>query len=126
MCSEVTSRELSGFGITNKTTVLKHGAVINSDSHQFEFIGYPSEVHLWDGLLLFERNSSTLFSSDLFLKFGKISEVVGTDNWSNLLSTITLEKVPSVSHLEKVKSDLQKLSVSIVAPGHGTCIKLLN
>ncbi|BCZ46707.1 hypothetical protein psyc5s11_27740 [Clostridium gelidum] len=52
ICSEVTARQLNGFGIKAKTITKKAGEKLTTDSYELEFIDYPSEMHLWDGLLI--------------------------------------------------------------------------
>lgn len=71
VCSEVTARQLSGFGVTNNVQVKKPGERLSTAQYQLDFIAYPSEMHLWDGLLLFEQPRQIFFSSDLMLGFGE-------------------------------------------------------
>ena len=124
VCSEVTARQLSGFGITNDALIQTPGQLLQTQDCQFEFIAYPSEMHLWEGLLLFERKRSVLFSSDLFMQFGKVENSTMTSSWKEQIAGITLEKIPSPTALKKLQNTLSGLSVSLIAPGHGTCIKL--
>ena len=52
--------------------------MLETSDANYSFVGYNSEMHLWEGLLLYERNRSILFSSDFFMQFGKpASDVVG-------------------------------------------------
>ncbi len=124
ICSSITARQLSGFGITNDTLIQAPGQILQTQDCQFEFIAYPSEMHLWEGLLLFERKRSVLFSSDLFIQFGKVENSPVASNWKKQITSITPERVPSPTALEKLQNTLLTLPVSLIAPGHGTCIKL--
>ncbi len=124
ICSEVTARQFSGFGITTDCIVPNAGQIINTKEYQFEFLSYPSEMHLWEGLILFERTQSILFSSDLFIQFGKIDSELLNSDWSKEVNKISLDNIPSLDGLEKMKKQLNDLSVSIIAPGHGSCIKV--
>jgi flavorubredoxin len=124
ICSAVTARQLSGFGITNSAVVQAPGSILQTRDYHLEFISYPSEMHLWEGLLLFERTRSVLFSSDLFLQFGKVGNESIASDLKKQIQTITAEKIPSPAELDRIKSTLSGLPVSLIAPGHGACMKL--
>ena len=124
ICSATTARQLSGFGITNKAMIQASGSILQTQDCQLEFIAYASEMHLWEGLLLFEKTRSILFSSDLFSQLGKVENGPVTSDFNKQLQSITPEKMPSPIELEKIKNALSGLAVSLIAPGHGACIRL--
>jgi flavorubredoxin len=123
VCSAITARQLNGFGITANAIVQSPGKIFQIQDYQFEFISYPSEMHLWEGLMMFEKTRSILFSSDLFGQLGKVEGTIAASDWKQLVNSITLDKVPSSTALEKLQKSLLSLPVSFIAPGHGACIK---
>jgi len=47
----------------------------------FQDYCYPSEMHLWEGLLLMENKSGIFFSSDLVFRLGEFNGSVIEGNW---------------------------------------------
>lgn len=124
ICSEVTARQLSGFGITNEAISKKTGEKLTTGGYELEFINYPSEMHLWEGLLLVENKRGIFFSSDLVFRFGKASGTVIEGNWQAEVNGITLEQVSDPERRAKLQQTLSQLNPAFVATGHGPCIKL--
>ncbi|MFA5577038.1 MAG: MBL fold metallo-hydrolase [Tissierellaceae bacterium] len=123
LCSEVTERQLDGFGIASKTVVKRPGDLLKTDTYELEFINYPSEMHLWDGLLVIERQRGIFFSSDLMISRGKSIEAMDS-SWEDAILTISPMQIPSPEKLEKLQDELRALEPSFVAVGHGSCLKL--
>jgi flavorubredoxin len=124
LCSEVTARQLSGFGISDAALVQSPGNVLRTADAELESVVYPSDVHLWDGLVLFERRRRVLFSSDLFMEFGRVEGEAAASDWQSLVDGITPDRIPSADGLKRTREALLALPVSLVAPGHGPCIRL--
>ena len=55
ICSQVTARQLTGFGITNEVIIKNPGDFFETSDFKLKFISYPSEMHLWEGLMAFEE-----------------------------------------------------------------------
>ena len=123
ICSGITARQLIGFGITNKAIIKKPGEKIIGSNYELEFISYPSEVHLWEGLLLIENKRGILFSSDLIFGMGEANGEVVDGNWQKEVDAITSDQIPSTEYRAKVQQTLSKLSPKFAAVGHGQCIK---
>src|ERR1035437_7152704 len=70
VCSAVTARQFSGFGLPGTPQIVKPGEELSLGKHKLSFISYPSEMHLWEGLLAYESTDKILFSSDLFVARG--------------------------------------------------------
>lgn len=68
--SAVTARQLAGFGIADNTLVQKEGELLSLGQRRLGFIAYPSEMHLWEGLLAYEQTEQMLFTADLFIRRG--------------------------------------------------------
>lgn len=125
ICSEVTARELAGFGITNDVHIKKPGDRILIGGSEFKFISYPSEMHLWEGLLLLDLKRQILFSSDLMVSFGNPKEKVLENTLKEELALITNEQIPDAEKRKKLIQDLSKENIKFIATGHGQCIKII-
>jgi flavorubredoxin len=124
VCSEVTARQLSGFGITNDSMIKKPGEKLISNGYELEFISYPSEMHLWEGLLLMENKRGIFFSSDLVFRFGKASGTVIEGNWKAEIDNITPQQVSDPERRAQLHRTLAQFHPKFVATGHGPCLKL--
>ncbi len=123
VCSEVTARQLRGFGITDNAAVKRPGEILETDSFALEFVGYPSEMHLWEGLLAFDRRRRLLFSADLFIRRGVANPATLPLRWEDEIGRMSPQQVPSPEAREALQRDLAKLPVDFVAPGHGPFLK---
>ncbi|MDW8802916.1 MBL fold metallo-hydrolase [Clostridium sp. A1-XYC3] len=123
ICSEVTARQLSGFGIAKDVLVKKPGEKLISSDYELEFINYPSEMHLWEGLLLIENKRGIFFSSDLVFGFGESHNTVIEGNWKVEIDSITPQQVSDSEARAKLQQTLMQLNPKFVATGHGPCLK---
>jgi flavorubredoxin len=124
ICSEVTARQLTGFGIADDILVKKPGDKFSSDDFEFQFLSYPAEMHLWEGLLVMENKRRIFFSSDLMLKFGDAEGQVIDSSWQNEIENIQPMQIPDPERLLQLKESLHQLSPKFIATGHGPCISL--
>ena len=124
VCSEITARQLTGFGITDDIIVKKPGETLAADGYELEFIGYPSEMHLWEGLLCMETRRGILFGSDLVIRFGESGGKVIEGNWENEVDCVDQVLIPDPARRERLQNDLLRLRPRFVAPGHGPCLKI--
>ncbi len=125
VCSEVTARQLGGFGLTNEVIIKKPGEELNAKDFTLEFFSYPSEMHLWEGLLAKESQRGIFFSSDLMIRFGEADGTVVESIWQTEINNIRAEQVPDPDQRTKLQQTLGRLNPRFVAPGHGPCLKLL-
>jgi flavorubredoxin len=123
ICSEVTARQLGGFGITNEVIIKKPGEKLVTKDYELEFFSYLSEMHLWEGLLLMENKAGIFFSSDLMFRLGKAIGTVMEGNWQAEVSNISSMQVPDPERRLQLQQTLSKLNPKFVATGHGPCIK---
>lgn len=123
VCSEVTARQLMGFGITNDAIIKKPGEKLVSSGYELEFINYPSEMHLWEGLLLIENKRHIFFSSDLVFRFGEEIGSVIEGNWHTEVNGIRPDQVSDPGRRAQLQQTLGQLSPRFVATGHGPCLK---
>ena len=76
VCSAVTSRQLAGFGLHRTPLVKQAGEALQLGKHRLRFLSYPSEIHLWEGLIAYEETDKILLTSDLFLRRAPSSQPV--------------------------------------------------
>ncbi|MDF2804439.1 MAG: fold metallo-hydrolase [Anaerocolumna sp.] len=125
ICSEVTARQLLGFGITHNIDIKKPGERFIGNNFDFRIISYPSEMHLWEGLLFIEEKRGIFFSSDLMFVMGETHGQVIENNWEATVTTSGAETLPTAEMQIKLIRDLYALSPNFVASGHGPCIKII-
>lgn len=89
------------------------------------FIRFPSEMHLWEGLLLMENTRGIFFSSDLMFRLGKADNMVIEGSWDYEVRNITPTQVPSSEARTALQNTLAGLTPKFVATGHEPCIKVL-
>lgn len=124
ICSEITQRQLMGFGITNDIISVKPNDKIASGNYELQFISYPSEMHLWEGLLLMENKRKILFSSDLMFNLGNTNGCITNANWHEEVSKISHEQLPDPGKRNELQKNLLNLTPSFVAVGHGECLQI--
>lgn len=124
ICSEVTARQLSGFGLISDVIIKKPGEKLTSDSFELEFYSYPSEMHLWEGLLAMETRHQIFFSSDLMIRFGEANGTIVESDWQTEINNIRPEQVPSAELRTQLQQTLLQLNPKLVATGHGPCLKV--
>jgi flavorubredoxin len=124
ICSAVTARQLKGFGITGEAIVKSPGEYFETPDYKLFFINYPSEVHLWNGLLALETERKILFSSDLFIARGDLGDNPVITASQEEIQEISPVQIPSPVAREELLQTLSTLSIGLVAPGHGQCLKL--
>lgn len=124
ICSEVTARQLSGFGLANEFIIKKPGEKLVTDTYELEFFSYPSEMHLWEGILMMENQRKIFFSSDLMLRFGEAVGSVSQSSWQTEIDNIKIEQIPNPQQLVQLKQTLSQLQPHFVATGHGPCLEI--
>ena len=124
IAAPLTARELPGFGYTGEIIVKKGGESLAEGNLSLEFLDYPSEVHLQNGLLPFEKKRGILYSADLFLRFGNGRGKVMDCDWEKEVDTIPEERVPAEKMRTSLQDRLKCISPTFIAVGHGTCMKM--
>ena len=125
VCSDLSSR-LNMMGWYN--VPVDHISVWDNDilktgkKRQFKFIMTP-HVHHWDSMMIFEEDTKSLFTSDLFIQPGNNKPVL-SENISE--SMINLYRGAGIFASEKPVRDttkrLENLSPNMIYPMHGSCI----
>lgn len=119
IAGEVTARQLAGFGIKGDVIIARDGDRLTFGDVELEMIAYPSEMHLWDGLLCYETKHKIFFSSDLMIRFGHSEEPSLKSDWKEEVEAISPMQVADAKRRTALQERLAPLSVALVAPGHG-------
>ena len=125
ICSEVTARQLMGFGITKQFEIKKAGDNWKGSDFKFDIIGYPSEMHMWEGILFVERQRGIFFSSDLMFAMGENHGQVVENTWEDAIKISGVDFIPNADRQKKLLNDLSNLNPMFVASGHGPCMKIV-
>lgn len=113
--------QLMGFGLVSNPTPGKDGDVLDLGGRELELIAAPSEMHLWDGLLAFDRRSRILFSADFLSQMGADAPpIVESPDLAGMAQMAT-SNIPCTEPYERVVERLRSLTINLVAPGHGSC-----
>lgn len=124
ICSQTTAQQLTGFGLVNEVIIAKAGDQIKTADYELTFLSYPSEMHLWEGLLLLETTRGIFFSSDLMMAFGEEMGTVKASTWETEVNNIRPDQIPDPAKLKELQQTLLKLKPNFIATGHGPCLTL--
>jgi flavorubredoxin len=125
VCSETTARQLWGFALAQKVEIKKPSEHQTSKDYDFTAIAYPSEMHLWEGILFFETKQRIFFSSDLLFRMGETHGQVIESSWADAIKTSGIDQFPTPDMQKKMADDLKAIAPVFVASGHGPCIKIM-
>lgn len=126
VCSEVTARQLWGFGLAQNVLIEQPNNFLGGNDFEFVTIGYPSEMHLWEGLLFIEAKRGIFFSSDLMFQMGETHGQVIESTWEDAILRSGASDLASLDMQKRMMDNLAKLQPQFVASGHGPCIKIIN
>lgn len=115
ICSDLSAREMMGFGITFRPIIKKDGDILVGKDFEIKFIDYPSEIHNQNGLVFMEMKRNIFFSTDLMFEFNSTHGQVRESKWE--------EELKAIEDNSLVDS-LSKLNPKFIAVGHGTCLSL--
>lgn len=124
VCSETTARQLWGFGLAKNVEIKKPGDKLTGKDFEFQAIAYPSEMHLWEGLLFIETKRGIFFSSDLMFRMGETHGQTIECSWNDSVNASGVNQLPSQDLQKQMTDALKLLNPEFVAPGHGPCIKI--
>lgn len=126
VCSETTARQLLGFGLAENVEIKKPGDRLTGKNFDFQVMGYPSEMHLWEGILFMETKRGIFFSSDLMFQIGPTHGQIIESSWADAIKTSGAEQIPISEMQKKLLAELETLTPVFVASGHGPCINIVN
>lgn len=123
LCSALCARELSGFGYAGEMQPVSSEQEFCDGCLSLQFVEYPAEVHLQDGLVCMEQNTGIFYSSDLMLRFGDGRGKIEKVSWDCEVSAIDAKRIPSPSKAQLLRISLKKIRPAFIAVGHGYCLK---
>lgn len=96
--------------------------ILKTGKMQFKFIMTP-HVHHWDSMMIFEENTKSLFTSDLFIQPGNNKPVVHADISESMINLYKAVGIfASENPVRNTTKKLEDLSPNMVYPMHGSCI----
>lgn len=122
ICSSFTASEIRGYGYNADMTVVDEGRSIRMGDLDLMFFRYPSEVHLHDGLLVYENNSGIFYSSDLMFHHILKGEKIIRSDWAEEVESIDSSNIADETRRERLKKDLHSINPKFIAAGHGSCL----
>ena len=87
VCSELSSKlNLMGwYNIPLDHISTRDNDTLKTGKRQFKFIMTP-HVHHWDSMMIFEENTKSLFTSDLFIQPGNNKSVISDDYSESMIN----------------------------------------
>ncbi len=123
VCPAVTGRQLQGFGLCANPMVKLPGDTLDLGKRRLRFLSYPSEMHLWEGLIAYEETDKVLFTSDLFLRRGLAPEPI-VEGQRREFSIIPSESIPSPEARQACQDTIDQLDIRVMALGHGPAVRI--
>ena len=114
-----------GFGITNNVLIKKPNEIFAGDDFEFQTISYPSEMHMWEGLLFFEKKRGIFFSSDLMFGMGENHGQVIESSWDAAVKSSGRRYIAQSRIRTKAILGFGEIEPKFVASGHGFCITIV-
>ncbi len=126
VCGAITARQLQGFGLFGNPKIVKAGEELSLGKHRLNFISYPSEMHLWEGLLAYDATDKILFSADLFGMRGAPGEAPSALKKATRAEALKIDprQIPSDEGRAKCLAEIEKLDIHLIAAGHGPTVDL--
>lgn len=98
------------------------GEVLKTGKKTLRFIMTP-HVHHWDSMMIFEENTKSLFTSDLYIQPGQNKPVVSEDLSESMISLYRAVGIfASERPVRETTKRLVSLNPNMVFPMHGSCI----
>ena len=95
---------------------------LNIGKATLRFIMTP-HVHHWDSMMIFEENSKSLFTSDLFIQPGFNKPVISEDLSDSMIALYQAVGIFASEKPVRITSKrLEKLKPKMIYPMHGSCI----
>ena len=124
VCSELSSKlNLMGwYNIPLDHISTWDNDILKTGKIQFKFIMTP-HVHHWDSMMIFEENTKSLFTSDLFIQPENNKPVISEDiSESMIILYRSVGIFASEKPVRNTTKRLEDLSANMVYPMHGSCI----
>jgi len=110
--------------------VLNHEEEFSTGEFNFKFFHTPHFPHNWDASHLFEKNTNTLFCSDLFHQEGKVPALTESDITEEFKKTLTTYQqgpfanyMPYTENTQRYVEMFAALKPNLLCPMHGSSYK---
>jgi flavorubredoxin len=124
VCSELSSKlNLTGwYNMPVDHISFWDGEVLKTGRKSLKFIMTP-HVHHWDSMMIFEENTKSLFTSDLFMQPGLNSPVTSDDLSESMIGLYRAAGIfAAEAPVRQTTMRLAGLNPNMVYPMHGSCI----
>lgn len=124
VCSDLSSKlNLTGwYNIPVDHLSFWDGEVLKTGKKTLRFIMTP-HVHHWDSMMIFEENSKSLFTSDLFIQPGQHKPVISDDLSESMIGLYRAIGIfASETPVRQTTKRIVELNPNMVLPMHGSCI----
>ncbi len=124
VCSDLSSKlNLTGwYNIPVDHISFWDNEVIKTGKKSLRFIMTP-HVHHWDSMMIFEENTKSLFTSDLFMQPGYNKPVLSEDLSEAMIGLYRAVGIfASENPVRETTRRLAALNPNMVFPMHGSCI----
>lgn len=124
VCSDLSSKlNLTGwYNIPVDHISFWDGEVLKIGKKSLRFIMTP-HVHHWDSMMIFEENTKSLFTSDLYIQPGKNKPVISEDLSDSMIALYRTAGIfASEIPVRETTKRLVELEPDMVFPMHGSCI----
>jgi flavorubredoxin len=122
LCSELTSKlNLSGWNNVPVDHIsFWENETLKTGKKTFRFIMTP-HVHHWDSMMMFEENTKSLFTSDLFIQPGQHKPVISDDLSKDMIQLYNIVGIfASEEPVKRAVQKLEKLGPKLICPMHGS------
>ncbi len=122
LCSELTSKlNLTGwYNVPVDHISFWENETLKTGRRTFRFIMTP-HVHHWDSMMMFEENTRSLFTSDLFIQPGQHKPVISDDLSKEMVELYRAGGIfASEKPVRKTTQKLVKLNPKLIYPMHGS------
>jgi flavorubredoxin len=124
VCSDLSSKlnMMGWYNIPTDHIATWDNDILKTGKMQFKFIMTP-HVHHWDSMMIFEENTKSLFTSDLFIQPGNNKPIISEDLSESMINLyIGAGIFASEKPVRDTTKRLEDLSPNMVYPMHGSCI----
>ncbi|HYF95770.1 MAG TPA: hypothetical protein VD969_26435 [Symbiobacteriaceae bacterium] len=121
IASRVGAGQLMGFDIFEQPQIARDGDRLDLGDRDLELIAAPSEMHLWDGLVAFDRKTGTLFSADFFSQWGGHTPDFSPLPDLGAMTQMAANGMACTEPFARMLDRLLDLDIRFIAPGHGSC-----
>ena len=122
LCSDLTSKlNLTGWNNVPADHIsFWENETLKTGKKTFRFIMTP-HVHHWDSMMMFEENTKSLFTSDLFIQPGQHKPIISDDLSKEMIELYNIVGIfASEEPVKKTVQKLAKLNPKLICPMHGS------